>query len=187
MSINPNFFEYFADPMNFAHLAKSGTLCNFCQSDGPCFDGAGFYGMVEDYSVCPDCLRAGRLAEDGVSTNEVTDTDLVDSVGSKSRAAELVRIIEHCTPALPTWQDREWPFIDGEPCRFVKIASQQDFSGPDELFNAVPELDRLGHDAGSLWEMLPDKRITSIVDGNYDVSFYLFEVGTQKLCTWDCS
>lgn len=35
--------------------------------------------------------------------------------------------------------------------------------------------------------MLPDKVVTSIKDGNYDVSFYLFDDNGAKVVTWDCS
>ena len=180
-------FRYFADPTHFSYLADAGTPCDFCAATDLTFDGSGYYGTRKVRAICPPCLRAGRLAEIGASTNEVAVADLSRLLGSEERAREVVREIECCTPALPTWQDREWPFVNGEFPRFMKIASRTDFVDKIELYESVPEAERLAHDADALWEMLPEARISSLADGNYDTSFYLFEHSKGKLCTWDCS
>jgi uncharacterized protein CbrC (UPF0167 family) len=180
-------FTYFADPLHFAHLAAPGTPCDFCRRRELAFDGGGFYGERDVQAICVDCLRSGRLRDVGASTNEVTVTNLAQRLGSEQRARDVKLEIECCTPALPTWQDREWPFFDGEfPC-FIKIASQPDFVDKDDLYRSIPEHYRFGRDADEFWSLLPATRITSLADGNYDTSFYLFRLTTGKLCTWDCN
>lgn len=94
-------------------------------------------------------------------------------------------IIEHCTPKLPTWQDQVWPFKNDAFCRFIKIASQKDYTGPDDLFNSIAPNMHFGRDANDLWEMLPDVKITCLDDGNQDISFYLFMSGKQKVTMFD--
>jgi len=180
-------FKYFDDPMNFSYLTKGEQACSICGSVEICFDGGGFYGCKRIDSICPKCLQAGKLIELGISTNEVSESNLEEKLGSKELALELTRIVEHCTPPLPTWQDKEWPFKNGDFCKFIKIASQKDFNGPEELFNSIDEELHFGRDAAEFWEMLPDTKITCIEDGNYDTSFYLFMSGEQKVVTWDCN
>ena len=149
-------FRYFADPAHFSHLADAGTPCDFCAETALTFDGSGYYGTRDVGAICARCLRTGKLAEIDVSTNEVAVSDLPSLLGSEKRAREVVREIECCTPALPTWQDREWPFLNGEFPRFIKIASRVDFVDKVDLYDSVPEAERLGHDADALWDMLPD-------------------------------
>ena len=180
-------FTYFADPLRFAHLADPGTLCDFCGGAGVAFDGGGFYGTRSVGAICPRCLKVGRLAEIGATTNEVAVPNLARLVGSEERARELILEIESRTPALPTWQDRVWPFSAGEFPTFIKIASRSDFVDQSDLFDAIPDELRFGHDAEELWSMLPESPITSVADGNYDTSFYLFRGSKGKICTWDCS
>jgi uncharacterized protein CbrC (UPF0167 family) len=180
-------FKYFADPMNFSYLTKGKETCSICGSVEMCFDGRGFYGVKRIDAICPECLKEGKLIELGISTNEVAEPNLEEKLGSKDLAQELRRIIEHCTPPLPTWQDKEWPFNNGDFCIFIKIASQKDFKDPEALFNSIDESLHYGRDAAEFWEMLPETEITCIDDGNYDTSFYLFMSGDKKVVTWDCN
>jgi len=178
-------FPYFADPLHFAHLADPGTPCDLCGDIGAVFDAQGFYGTQPLHAICSACLKGGRLADVGASTNEVAMAELVRLLGSEERAHELRVEIECRTPALPTWQDRRWPLVGGEFPRFIKIASRPDCIDPEDLLASIPEEFRFGHDAQGLWDMLPEAPITSIADGNYDTSFYLFSSSKGKLCTWD--
>ncbi|HBG08194.1 MAG: hypothetical protein A2075_02125 [Geobacteraceae bacterium GWC2_58_44] len=180
-------FKYFDDPMKFSYLTEGEVACSICGSVEVCFDGGGFYGDRKIEAICPNCLKEGKLIDLEISTNEVTVPDLAEQLGSKELAQELTVIIEHCTPPLPTWQDKEWPFKDGDFCKFIKIASQSDFSNPEELFDAIDESLRFDHSATAFWEMLPEAEITCIEDGNYDTSFYLFMAGRNKIVTWDCN
>jgi uncharacterized protein CbrC (UPF0167 family) len=180
-------FTYFADPLHFAYLAEPGTPCDFCGSTAVAFDGVGVYGHEPVNAICPRCLKAGRLAEIGASTNEVSVQELSRLLGSESRARAVAREIERCTPALPTWQDHQWPISGSELPVFVKIACRHDFTDPDALFTAIPEELRFEHTSEWFWSMLPEAKITSIADGNYDTSFYLFRHSRGELCTWDCN
>lgn len=158
-----------------------------CDDIDGVFDARGFYGTQPLNAVCSVCLKAGRLAEIGASTNEVAVQELVRLLGSEERADEVRVEIECRTPALPTWQDRQWPILDGECPRFIKIASRPDFMDQEDFLTSIPEELRLGQNAQTLWDMLPREPITSIADGNYHTSFYLFSGSRGKLCRWDCS
>jgi hypothetical protein len=42
-------------------------------------------------------------------------------------------------------------------------------------------------DPEGLWDMLADHKIENMKQGQYDVSFYLFEFEGDKLTTWDAN
>jgi len=180
-------FRYFADPLHFAYLAETGTPCDFCGSTALAFDGEGLFGTDPVTAICPACLKAGRLADIGASTNEVSVEELATVLQSESRARAMAEEVERCTPALPTWQDHPWPISDGGLPIFIKIASRPDFAGPEDLFRAIPEHLRSKRAPEEFWSMLPEPTITSIADAHYDTSFYLFRDSKGLLCTWDCS
>ena len=179
-------FPYFADPVNFAYLAEPGTQCGVCGLPELCFDTAGCTGTGSITAACPSCLKTGKLIEIDVSTNDVGG-DYASKLNPSLDAAEHSTVIAYCTPQLPTWQDMEWPILEGDFCRFIKIASRTDFTSKEELLSLIPQRDWNGRDAGELWDMVPEARITNLKDGNFDVSFYLFASKTQKLVLWDCN
>ena len=169
-------FKYFRDPKNFAHRTDGPKDCSVCGAKGVWFDAGGLYGTREIACICDACLAAGRLQELEIETNEAFE-------GTPAQKEEIV----FRTPALPTWQDRCWPFIDGDYCVFEKIASRHDFADLAEFKSSFTKQDQETSDLDGLWNMLPSKTITSIQDGNYDVSVYLFSRNGKKHCTWDAS
>jgi hypothetical protein len=48
-------------------------------------------------------------------------------------------------------------------------------------------LDGTDEDPEWLWGMLPDREIRNMTEGQYNVSFYLFELDGEKLTTWDAN
>jgi uncharacterized protein CbrC (UPF0167 family) len=179
-------FPYFADPERFSYMTKVIVACEVCGSQEKCFDTAGCYGTGSVEAICPKCLKSGKLIEFDVCTNDVGGS-LAGKLKPDFDEESHSNIIAYCTPPLPTWQDMEWPIKNGDFCRFVKIASKPDFLDKNELFAAIPEEYHFGRDADEFWEMLPEGKITNLEDGNYDVSFYLFMAGPDKVVIWDCN
>lgn len=147
-----------------------------CGNTGIWFDAGGFYGSTEIDCICDTCLAGGKLRDLGIETNEGLE-------GTQEQKEEIV----YRTPALPTWQDRWWPYVDGDYCVFEKIASKTDFRDESDFIASFSDQDNKSSDLSGLWEMLPSKEISSIANGNYDVSVYLFTRNGRKHCTWDAS
>lgn len=167
-------------------MTKGIVACKICRAEEKCFDTSGCYGSGSIEAVCPNCLKSGKLVALDVCTNDVGGS-FAEKLRPDLDAEAHSNIIVYCTPRLPAWQDMQWPIKNGDFCRFVKIASQQDFLDKNDLFAAIPEDDHFGRDADVFWEMLPDKKITNLDDGNYDTSFYLFTAGSEKVVLWDCN
>ena len=169
-------FRYFRDPENFSFRTDESKSCSICGREGVWLDGGGFYGSADIECICDSCLAEGKLKELDIETNEAFE-------GTDEQKEEII----FKTPALPTWQDRCWPFLDGDYCIFEKIASKPDFADKEDFKASFPEEERKISDLDGVWDMLPTKAITSIKDGNYDVSVYLFTRNGKKHCTWDAS
>jgi len=124
-------------------------------------------------------MAEGKLIELDITANEINEAALATDVDPEGVSNEIT----YCTPALPTWQDSFWPVKDGKPYKFIKIASQLDYDSKEQfvktLFDCEPDAD--------LWDMLPDKKIENMKDGQYDVSFYLFEDSGDYLTIWDAN
>lgn len=169
-------FRYFRDPENFAYRIDEESNCSICNKVGLWFDAGAYSGIGEIECICDECLLAGKLQEIEIEANE--------AVGGSREATEM---ITYKTPSLPTWQDQSWPFINGDYCIFEKIASKLDFDNKDEFQESFSSSDQENSDLDWLWEILPDTRISSLKDGNYNVSVYLFTRNGKKYCTWDAN
>lgn len=124
-------------------MCEDDAECSVCHSHCQCFDGSGFFGSGSVQAVCPDCLSSGKLIEMDIETNEVTDPRAEMVLGENWN--EIVNVVCYMTPALPTWQDNEWPLGKNDLCVFVKIADKHDFSDKEELIQAIPEDLHFGH------------------------------------------
>ena len=170
-------FRYFRYPRHFALRTEDAKPCSICKNEGIWLDGCGFYGSATIECICDTCLSEGKLQALNIETNEAF-------YGTAEQQTEII----FRTPALPTWQDRNWPFRDGDYCVFEKIASKLDFADKAEFISSFSDEDQQNSDLSDIWERyLSDKRITSIRDGNYDISIYLFTRNGRKHCTWDAS
>mmetsp|Transcript_23596 Transcript_23596/g.33103 ORF Transcript_23596/g.33103 Transcript_23596/m.33103 type:complete len:247 (-) Transcript_23596:279-1019(-) len=171
-------FPYFRNPQNFATRTNERKPCSICNKKGIWLDGGGLYGEQEIDCICDKCLVQGKLKELGITTNEASAQD-----SSKND------IIEYCTPPLPTWQDRLWPYQENDYCIFEKIASKTDFTSKDEFLHSFSQEDQDMCDLDDIWEnYVIDAPITSIQDGNYDTSIYLFTTSSgKKYCTMDAN
>jgi len=172
-------FEYFADPDAFTFLTDAPVDCHFCSATLLCIDGGHLHGIEQIEAVCLNCLGAGRLINLEISTNQI-DSNLI-SQGSDREA--ISNEITYCTPLAPTWQDFYWPVKNGIPYRFIKIASKFDYDSKEQFVRSLFDCEQ----DPDLWEMLPDHKIANIKEGQYDVSFYLFEDLGDKLTIWDAN
>ncbi|PCJ21248.1 MAG: hypothetical protein COB02_01295 [Candidatus Cloacimonadota bacterium] len=166
-------FKYFENPEKYSYLEKSSTTCCICNEEKSIL-----YSIATDdfECCCNECLLEGKLIEAGTWINDC-DPNNYDS-----------NVITYQTPPLPTWQDLNWPIVDGTFCVFIKLASKVDFDNNIEKFRsaALPiEVDL--SQIEELWEALPNKKITSLQDGNYDTSFYLFRHNESYYWIWDAS
>ena len=172
-------FEYFADPEAFTFLTDEPVDCHFCATRAFCIDGGHLHGIEQIDAVCLDCLAAGRLIDLDISTNQIAP----NQIQPDSEREEVSNEITYRTPLVPTWQDFFWPVKNGVPFKFIKIASKLDYDSREQflasLFDCEPDPD--------LWDMLPDHRITNVKEGQYDISFYLFEHSGDKLTIWDAN
>lgn len=174
MSLNK--FKYFRDPDNFVFRVGTTLPCSICETEGLWFNTGGFYGTNEIECICDNCLAEGKLKELGIETNEASEG-----------TTEEIETIIYRTPSLPTWQDRVWPYVDGSYYAFERMASKQDFESKEEFQNSFSESDKEQSDLDWLWEILPERRINNHLEGNFDVSVYLFTHGEKKYCTWDAN
>lgn len=175
-------FTYFADPLAFAFMAEPDTECHFCRSTEDCLDGYCLRGVETVEAVCFSCLRDGRLMDLEIAANEI-DRAALDP--GKCDPPAVADEITYRTPPLPTWQDGLWPVKGGRACRFLKIASRQDYASKEEFLGSLHECG--DHDAGELWDLLPEHQINHLKDGQYDISFYLFDDDGTKLTVWDAN
>ncbi|MCX7545014.1 CbrC family protein [Marinicella gelatinilytica] len=169
-------FRYFRDPDNFSFKLDKTSACSICGNNGIWFDAGGFYGEKEIDCICDECLIAGKLENLGIETNEAFGDD-----------ENKTNIIIYNTPALPTWQNRVWPYVNGDYCVFERLASKADFINKNEFINSFSAEDEEQTDLDWLWQTLPNNRITNHLEGNFNVSVYLFTCQDRKYCTWDVS
>ena len=137
--MNNTTFKYFRDPENFAFKANTRINCSICQKQGKWFN-TGFRGINEIECICHECLSNGKLKTLEITSNE--------AYGGSDKDTE---IIEYRTPPLPTWQDIEWPCINGEYYTFERIASKKDFDNKEEFINSFSDEDKEGSDLDWIW------------------------------------
>ncbi len=140
-------FKYFRDPENFAFKMDEPTKCSVCSNIGVWHDAGGFYGINEIECICDSCLLDGKLKELEIETNEAI-------YGTDEDKAEII----YRTPALPVWQSRMWPAVNGKYCIFERMAAKADFSSKQEFKDSVIPLDREDSDLDWLWEAMPEKK-----------------------------
>ncbi len=125
-------FKYFSDPDNFA---DEESKCSVCNKVGLWFDTGGYSGTNEIECICDDCLLEGKLKSLEIEANEALKGNTEDK-----------ETIIYRTPSLPTWQDSEWPFINGQYCVFERMASKADFQSKDEFKESFMESDKENSD-----------------------------------------
>jgi uncharacterized protein CbrC (UPF0167 family) len=169
-------FKYFRNPEDFASKVDEESECSICNSLGMWFNAGGYPGLTDIDCVCDQCLINGALEDIEVEANQAIG-------GSPEQRDTIV----YRTPALPTWQECLWPYVDDDYCIFEKIASKTDFDGKSEFIESFFKSDKENSDLDWLWESLPDKAVTDLENGNYNVSVYLFTRNGKKWCLWDAN
>ena len=179
-------FRYFADPLNFAYLRDDATPCDFCGSTEHRLDGDHFYGVGKIAAACFSCVERGAPIERDISTNNVNLTQANNALGTAA-ADPITNQIIYCTPSLPTWQDTDWPFVDGDFATFLKIASKTDFSDQSHFADTILPDDIAEPDPEWQWDMLPDHPVTNLKEGQYDISIYLFRRADRLVTILDAN
>ncbi|WP_237064502.1 CbrC family protein [Microbulbifer zhoushanensis] len=168
-------FKYFRKPEEFAFLTDGKVACSICGSIEQCFDTGGYSGVESIDCICPNCLKDGKLKELEIEANMNFDD-----------GSEDAEIITYKTPALPTWQDTAWPYIDGKFPVFECIASKEDFKDEKEFYQSFLRDQNDSSDIAFLWERLPDKKLSNYKEAG-DVSVYLFSLDGEKYWVWDAN
>jgi uncharacterized protein CbrC (UPF0167 family) len=182
-------YKYFRDPKNFSYLKDGNSECSICGNKELLFDARMYCGEQDIECICDDCLKAGKLIKLDVSANEVNIDEIMNNATDKESADKKINEIIYMTPKLPSWQELWWPYLNDDFCVFLKIASKQDFIGfkkPEETFiNSFSDDVKNQSDLNYVWQHLPDRKITNLKDGNYDMSVYLFKSVDKIHCEWD--
>ncbi len=180
-------FRYFRDPVNFSYVREDNAPCHFCGSTESRIDGSHCRGEASIDSVCFECLRDGKLIDLDLSLNDVDLKRIGACIPDVEEREDLTNQIIYCTPPLPTWQDTWWPFVDGDFCTFLKIASKRDFKGQNEFIATVHDEYKELNDPEELWSFLPNREIRNLSEGQYNVSVYLFQRGNRLVTIWDAN
>lgn len=197
-------FKYFKYPKRFGVFISGKHHCSICNWKGKCMDATLFYGEEMLDAICPKCLKAGKLKERQIFTNDGDTETLLDQLVALYPAAtneEIVAMarartdeLETQTPAILSWQDWKYPAIDGDYGQFIGLASQQDLNelapngdGKTFLQQILYRHFRVTETLDHLWENIPPKPFKDIEDSNRDILVYLFKSLTSDkyVAVWD--
>lgn len=165
-------FKYFDNPELYVGLCDTETICDTCGQTKLCFDAEAFYGSADLTFICPNCSESGKLINIDAFTCEGDIINLIEQLKQLNPSFtddEIQKIanqktieLEKTTPHLMTWQDWNWPAVDGDYCKFIGYGSKPFYSNlakdipVEEFFKASfyePEFYN-----ESLWtDELPDK------------------------------
>jgi uncharacterized protein len=194
-------FRYFERPYQFSTYRTGPMPCDLCGEARPGFAGP-FYGEGRATRVCEPCLRSGRLADAGLTTNEGDFAVLLEQLQQAQPRLSLEEAqmlakqrtvkLEQRTPHWLSWQDHFWPAHCGDYCRYVKEIGR-------------PELERLAPDGDVVSflrahldyveseemarDILESIRPDAPQDGSvaYSIGVYLFRCLTcdEPILLWD--
>ena len=198
-------YKYFKYPSRYAVLTDEAVSCEICKETKICLDATAFYSEDEHEAVCEDCLKAGRLTEINAFTNDGDVEQLFDQLkallpesshellllDAKDKTTEL----ELQTPPLVSWQDWQFPALDGDYAQFLSFASHQDLNklaedGDGRAFLEKYLLEELQEhtDFDRLWKAIPEKRIKNVAaSNNFPVLAYIFKSchSSNYVIVWD--
>jgi uncharacterized protein CbrC (UPF0167 family) len=197
-------FKYFKNPKAFAVFTEKRVNCDICQKKERCYDGNAFYGEEILEGVCHQCLIRGKLEGTGIFANDADVEALFDQMirlNPDTPKEELLQLakakiaeIELQTPPVLSWDDWQFPALDGDFAEFVSIVSQENMNelAPDgnglaflEKYIRIEEENPI--DIETLWKQLPETRIERIEQTNHQCLAYLFKSlhSDTYLIIWD--
>lgn len=199
-------FKYFARPDLYTGFIEEETQCDICQKETKCFDASAFYGTEELNAICPECLATGKLYGKDVSTCNGDIAELrrqlkvyhpaLSNSDIDRIAQQKTEELEKTTPHLVTWQDWDWPCLEGEYCTFIGYGSKglynrisNNGSEKDVFFNSLYGDLKEVSDTEQLWVDMPVQEINSYEESNdYPTLFYVFKSlkSDQIVTIWDC-
>ena len=195
-------FKYFEDFERLTTLTEDEVECEICTEEVICFDSS-FLGTEEIDHICPKCLFEKKLYDRNIFTNQGSSEELLSQIKetfhdlneeeqinlAKSRDQEL----EQATPQLITWQDFNWPCLDGDYAKFIGYGSKPLFStlAPNgdgrSLFKQSLHADLQEYYTEEQWlNMVPDEAIKNYSESNeFGTLFYIFKsLTSNKLVIW---
>ena len=196
-------FRYFRNPHRFSTYSERLQACDLCRETKPGYRGP-FYGSGRAEFVCEGCLAVGKLAEQGLATNDGDVGALrrqlhdLNPALDEERCERLVRErtteLERRTPHLVTWQDFEWPAHCGDYLCFIEEVGQpdlnalaQDGDGCSFLATHLHEQYREQLPTVELWSSIrPDSPRDNA--NAYTVGVWLFQClhCGMYVILWDC-
>lgn len=196
-------FKYLEKADKFVEFRDNEVKCAVCGKTKICFDAEAFRGQDEFDSVCPECLRTGKLSKYDISTcdgdlhelkKQLKDKNpnLLDSEIEKIAQDKTIEL-ETTTPHLVTWQDWFWPCADGDYCKFIGFGSKplyEDLAGEIEVVDFFKDSFYQNESYFDyLWDdVLADEEISNYEDSNeYGTLFYVFKSlhSDQIITIWD--
>lgn len=185
-------FKYFKDFERFTTLSEGEVECEICNQESVCFDPV-FLGDEDVEFICPKCLFEKKLYGRNIFTNSGNFEELQSQISeaypelSQEQQIELAkdrdRELEQATPQLITWQDFQWPCIDGDYGKFIGYGSKAFFNSLStdadgkSLFKESLHPDLKEYYTEQQWiEMVPDNIINDYKESNeYSMLFYVFK------------
>ncbi|GAB3931300.1 CbrC family protein [Larkinella terrae] len=198
-------FKYVDKPEVFMGLRDKETRCEFCNQQKLCFNADAFYGEDEIESICPDCLATGRLYERDSYTCQGDLAELKRQLQDRNPDLSKAEVddladqktleLEKTTPPLITWQDWDWPCIDGDYGRFIGYGSKPFYTQLSTETDAQTLFEKSIYyaladdsDADELWKDVPQKTVNDYkTSSDYSTLFYVFKSlhSDQIVTIWD--
>ncbi|RRA98857.1 CbrC family protein [Larkinella rosea] len=198
-------FKYFDKPEIFIGLRDKETHCDLCDQPKLCFDAGAFLGEDEIASICPECLATGRLYELDCYTCQGDVTELKRQLRERHPSLTKAEVddladqktleLEKTTPPLVTWQDWEWPSVDGDYGRFIGYGSRPfytqlagDIDAKSLFEKSIYYAQADDTDADEWWQDMPRKTVNDYkASSDYSTLFYVFKSlhSDQIVTIWD--
>jgi uncharacterized protein CbrC (UPF0167 family) len=194
-------FKYFDDYVNLTSLTKDKIECQICKTITICFDSAS-YGSEKMEHVCPNCIFDKKLYDKDISLNEGDISWLVLQLKEINKDLNENQIQENAnkktielekgTPHLLTWQDFEWPCLDGDYAKFIGFGSKPLFNSlaldakGKKLFKKSIHPELMDDFEEDFWDEMPNKLITNLKETNgLGILTYVFKsLTSEKIIVW---
>lgn len=200
-------FKYFADYERLVGLNETPSECSICHEQKHCL-GGGLYGTDRIERVCATCLANHCLFGRDIQSNNGNRRQLSEQLRTLNPSASEVQLkqiadtrtreLEQTTPHLITWQDMDWPCLDGDYAQFIGYGSKPLLTSMDHGNDGKAALQRFIHPElkstidDEFWrDMVPDKVINDFSDTEqYGTLLYVFRSLTDSVnfvIMWDCN
>jgi uncharacterized protein CbrC (UPF0167 family) len=150
----------------------------------PGYEG-GYSGRELVDLVCESCLAGGRLAERGLTANELDIGRLRTQLGDTDAIEAMRAEVEERTPPLTTWQDWWWPVHCAAPCRFEQEVGRAELEALARGDDIDAFLEEHAYDDAPPWDAVAPAAPQR--GEAYTLAVYLFRctVCDRPVLVWD--